>query len=316
LASRFNYTAVENADGVWLENGLNEPAFEHCRVTAATVPSARSILERYVDEYSASPEYVVHYSTCLKLLSGLAKDVSLDQIEFFKRGIMFCPRIKLTELFEEGIAPIFFGVFSDGEIIIVRTRLGYWERNGFKRALYTAALYPDQIANGEISRFASLQNWNRLEPDNFLSVILRIAQYLFFPYVSGFMASHGIGLRIVFIPSRPFEHARLAFPSDWMDFLRADTELAEEHTVHFQSSKSSSLNSELLVGEDDFCGQIIRALRNTQHGYLTRGDKYSNRPARFLSMIDGNTPDNLPTLALTWVLALLASPNKFIGNPS
>jgi hypothetical protein len=494
LATRFNYTAVENADGVWLENRIDEPPFEHCRVTAATVPSARSLLERYVAEYSSSPEYVVHYSKCLELLSGLAKDVSLDQIEFFKRGIMFCPRIKLRELFENAIAPIFFGVFSDGEIIIVRTRVAYWRLNGFKRVLYTAALYPDQVANGEISTFGSLQKWNRLEPDNFLSVVLRIAQYLFFPYVAGFTASHGIGLKIVFIPSHPFEYTRPPFPSDWMDFLRADTELAEEHTVHSQPSKdlfekpsrsiygkyaftnspsrtntiellewaigaanqivsrqydvtnfsskdvpeevdpvygqeythslmhvlrdgasiiaqdsryrnkattfriadilaalaeqgslqkrqdeffrelfswsagrsntrailyetevgalktfadtsdlvyqaikttildsifiankrqgqeviikSPSLNSEHLIGEDEFCVQTIRALRNTQHGYLTRGDRYSNRPARFLSMIDGNTPDDLPTLGLTWVLALLASPSKFIGDPS
>jgi hypothetical protein len=80
--------------------------------------------------------------------------------------------------------------------------------------------------------------------------------------------------------------------------------------------KSSSLGSELPLGEDEFCTRTIRALRNTQHGYLTRGDRHSSRPARFLSMVDGNTPDELPGLALTWVLALLASPNHFIGEPS
>jgi hypothetical protein len=111
LASAFDYTAVENADGVWLEKKLDEAAFEHCRVTAATVPSARPLIERYVAEHTSSPEYVVHYSNCLELLSGLAKVVSPDQIEFFKRGIMFCPRIKFSELFEKAIAPIFWSVF-------------------------------------------------------------------------------------------------------------------------------------------------------------------------------------------------------------
>ena len=307
------------------------------------------------------------------------------------------------------------------------------------------------------------------------------------------MASNGVGLKIVFIPSRPFEHTRPSFPSDWMDFLRADTELAEESTVHslpakdlfekpkrsiygkyvFDNSpshkntielldwaihsanntiarlydvtnfsskdaseeidpvygqeythslmhvlrdaasiiaqdsryrnkattfriadilaalaeqgslqkrqdeffrqlfswnsgrlntkailydtglaalkmfadasdqiyktlktsildsifipnkrqgeevniKSASLLSEQLLSEDEFCGQTLRALRNAQHGYLTRGDRNSNRPARFLSIIDGNTPDELPTLALTWTLTLLASPSRFIGDP-
>ena len=36
LASRFNYAGIENAEGVWLENKLDEPAFELFRVTPAT----------------------------------------------------------------------------------------------------------------------------------------------------------------------------------------------------------------------------------------------------------------------------------------
>ncbi len=78
--------------------------------------------------------------------------------------------------------------------------------------------------------------------------------------------------------------------------------------------KKSSLKTEQLTGEDEFCGHVLRALRNTQHGYFTRRDK-SFRPSRFLSLIDGNTPDDFPTLGLAWTLALLASPSDFIGDP-
>jgi hypothetical protein len=309
--------------------------------------------------------------------------------------------------------------------------------------------------------------------------------------VSGFIAGHGIGLKIVFIPAQPFEHTRQFFPADWMDFLRSDTELALEssprpepvnelfekpqrsiygkyvftsppsadsikelmtwairaanalvtklndvtnftvadspeiidpvygqeyshsvmHVLRDAASiiaedsryrnkattfrmadilsalsehgslkkrpdeffrnlfgeacneqirrildgtgitalqafadttdniyknlkkvvmdsviipskrhgdkvsvKTSSLDSERLLDEDEFRGQVLRALRNTQHGYFSRGDS-SMRPSRFLSLIDGNTPDDFPTLGLAWTVALLAAPAGFIGEP-
>jgi hypothetical protein len=73
------------------------------------------------------------------------------------------------------------------------------------------------------------------------------------------------------------------------------------------------LGSENLETEDEFTGNVIRALRNTHHGYLTRGDP-NFRPSRYLSLIDGNTRDDLPTIALAWLLAFLESPETIIGN--
>ena len=58
----------------------------------------------------------------------------------------------------------------------------------------------------------------------------------------------------------------------------------------------------------------MRALRNTHHGYLTRGD-LRNRPSRYLSITTGNTPNSLSALPGYWALALLGNPSSFIGLP-
>jgi hypothetical protein len=490
LAQKFGYNTMEVENGICLENTRNEPAFEFVRITPSNIADAKPILERYQNEYSRAGEYVIEYSRCLKLLARIANDLSLENVEFFIRGITFCSRLKLPQLFDEAIAPIFFGTFTAGEIIVVRTSLICWGRSSFQRCLYAFSHYPDAVTNQEINSFESLRKWNRVEADDFLSVILHLAQYLFFPYVSGFIAGHGIGLKLIFIPSQPFEHTRQLFPADWMDFLRSDTELAQEsgppsktanelfekpqrsiygkyvfssppsanstkelmgwaigaanalvtrlndvtnftvadsheiidpvfgqeyshsfmHILRdavsiiaedsryrnkattfrmadiisalaengslkkrpdeffrylfsdackqqirrildgtgiaalqafadtsdniYQNLKkvvidsviipnkrqgdkisvrTSSLDSERLLDEDAFKGQVLRSLRNTQHGYFSRGDS-SMRPSRFLSLIDGNTPDDFPTLGLVWTVALLASPAEFIGE--
>jgi len=79
--------------------------------------------------------------------------------------------------------------------------------------------------------------------------------------------------------------------------------------------KDNQLVSENIENPDEFTGNVLRTLRNTHHGYLTRGDQ-SFRPSRYLSLIDGNTSDDFPTLSLAWLLALLESPEALIGNPS
>ena len=65
-----------------------------------------------------------------------------------------------------------------------------------------------------------------------------------------------------------------------------------------------------------FCGNLIRALRNTHHGYFTRADRTGSRPSRYFSISTGELPDDLPSLAFLWLLLLLDSQETFIGNPS
>jgi hypothetical protein len=492
ISHQFGYAAVEKESAVWLSNSLHDPPFQSVRITSSNIADAAPILDAYEKEYSSTPEIVIPYDRCLKLLANIAVKISPDNVELFKRGIMFCPRLKLTQLFQEGVAPIFFGSFGGGEIFIVKTTFAYWKRAGFNRVLYTLSHYPDSVLGGEVEGLASLRHWNRIEADEFLSVILQIVIHLFFPYVSGFTTGHGLGLHFVFIPTQPFEYTRPLFPADWMDFMRAATELGEERGASLQdpenmfkksprsvygkyvfeiapsfavtnelvdwaiksanvtvarlhdvtnfltgmseqtvdpvyaqeyshscmhvlrdaasiicedsryrnkattfriadilsaiaeqgslrnpqgeffrglfscatgkltikqilystgitalktfadvadaiydnlkntlvasicipgkrqlagiSVRTASLDSEAILNENEFSGMVLRALRNTQHGYFTRADR-SVRPSRFLSLVDGNTPDDFPTLAIAWILALLASPSDFVGDP-
>lgn len=63
-----------------------------------------------------------------------------------------------------------------------------------------------------------------------------------------------------------------------------------------------------------FTSNVIRALRNTHHGYLTRNDQ-GKRPARYLSMINGNIPDVFGSLTLVWLVCLIQDRDTFIGKP-
>jgi len=58
--------------------------------------------------------------------------------------------------------------------------------------------------------------------------------------------------------------------------------------------KSRDLSTENVEDMNIFCGNLIRALRNTNHGYFTRGDKEKSRPARYFSISTGELPDDLP----------------------
>lgn len=162
LAPRFGYNAMEQENGVCLENSLSEPAFEFVRITPSNIGDAKPILERYQTEYSKAGEYIVEYSRCLKLLARIANELSPETVEFFTRGITFCTRLKLPQLFDEAIAPIFFGTFTAGEIVIVRTSFMYWGRSSFQRSLDALSHYPDAIINQEINSFESLSRWNIL----------------------------------------------------------------------------------------------------------------------------------------------------------
>jgi hypothetical protein len=492
VISTHGYSGIETPNGISINNSLHDRPFEFIRISKSNISDAQNILDKYKDEHAKFMEIQTSHSESLKLIRNFQGDLSPEKIELFKRGITFCPRTELTKLFEQEAAPQFFKLFSDGEIILIKISYDYNKRAAINRFLYTFSQYPDAITNDRLDHFDSLRKWNTLEPNYFLSIILGISQYLFYPYVSSFTANHGIRLVFLFIPSTPFKNIRPFFPKDYIDFLSSDTEMAQEHSKPIKSAddlfkkpersiyskyvfesppqfsetkeliewtlqsankavmrlydvtnfndenspdtvdpvysqeythsfmhalkdaasiivsdssyrnkatcfrvadilatmarygslrkdegeffqglfrcdvgkpmlksilhntgvkalkdaadvaegiydnlkktilefiyvpnkrrtstvcvKDSSLSSEQTISEDQFCGSVLRTLRNTQHGYLTRGDK-SLRPSRFLSLIDGNTPDDFPTLAIAWILALLASPKDLIGDP-
>ena len=62
----------------------------------------------------------------------------------------------------------------------------------------------------------------------------------------------------------------------------------------------------------EFTANVIRALRNAHHGYLSVLDK-SRRPSRYLALVSGETPETLSYLGVLFALALLAGPEAIIG---
>jgi hypothetical protein len=63
-----------------------------------------------------------------------------------------------------------------------------------------------------------------------------------------------------------------------------------------------------IVSTNDYLTNMIRELRNTYHGYYTRG--FNN----YLSISTGNTPDSLPIIGVLTYLAFLARPDLFINR--
>src|SRR3989338_2031450 len=80
ILPKYDYRGAENVRGGWLGSILNEPEVASIKVTPSTVPDALPFLDRCLTEYSIAPEYVTYYSECLKLLSGIASEISLENM--------------------------------------------------------------------------------------------------------------------------------------------------------------------------------------------------------------------------------------------
>ena len=79
--------------------------------------------------------------------------------------------------------------------------------------------------------------------------------------------------------------------------------------------RDKSLASEREETPDEFTANVVRALRNTHHGYMTVGDR-QNRPSRYLALVTGALPDTMTYIGILTGLALLADPLVMIGRPS
>ena len=75
--------------------------------------------------------------------------------------------------------------------------------------------------------------------------------------------------------------------------------------------RDRELTSEVEIPTPEFTSEVMRAYRNAHHGYFTTGDR-SNRPSRYLFLVDGNLPVEMSALSVIWWLAYLADP-KFVG---
>lgn len=78
--------------------------------------------------------------------------------------------------------------------------------------------------------------------------------------------------------------------------------------------RNKSLTREVVEPLDEFAANVVRALRNAHHGYLTAHDR-SSRPARYLSLVDGSIPNEVSLIAAYWVWCTVTSPEVVLGRP-
>jgi len=100
---------------------------------------------------------------------------------------------------------------------------------------------------------------------------------------------------------------------DLHDTIRNSVWVKSKLTERGVMVKNKDLTAEREEPTADFVTNVVRALRNAHHGYLSTSDT-SNRPSRYLALVTGNTPDSMAYLGTLWALALVASPEEMLGR--
>jgi hypothetical protein len=76
--------------------------------------------------------------------------------------------------------------------------------------------------------------------------------------------------------------------------------------------RDRNLTTERNEDINSFTANVMRALRNAHHGYLTKQDP-GFRPSRYLFLVTGDVPDSLSYLPILWWLCFLASPKDMVN---
>jgi len=92
------------------------------------------------------------------------------------------------------------------------------------------------------------------------------------------------------------------------------------NSVYVNKKKTSSgilvldnrLSAEQVESHPEFTANVIRALRNTNHGYLSKNDR-GLRPSRYLALVDGNVPEAFARLGTLLALAAVVDPQTMFG---
>jgi hypothetical protein len=76
--------------------------------------------------------------------------------------------------------------------------------------------------------------------------------------------------------------------------------------------RDRTLSSENVESNEDFSANVVRSLRNTHHGYLTKNDR-SLRPSRYLALVDGTLREGFARLGPLLALAAAVAPETMFG---
>lgn len=94
----------------------------------------------------------------------------------------------------------------------------------------------------------------------------------------------------------------------WMTYRRKPSGV---QTRHWDKTSKSFQENPSLYSEDEFVGEIVRAIRNTHHGYISDHDK-RRRFAIFVSMHTGQLPDEFTAIPQLIWLAVIQDPESTI----
>lgn len=78
-------------------------------------------------------------------------------------------------------------------------------------------------------------------------------------------------------------------------------------SVNGVAVRNKNRTQEVIEPLEQFAANILRAMRNAHHGYLTSNDERA-RPARYLSLVDGSIPNAVTFLGSFWALCALIAP--------
>jgi hypothetical protein len=169
----------------------------------------------------------------------------LAGITRFCSSIFWCPQRQLPRFFSESIAPLFFGTYPNGRIVVVRPSIVYAQRLTLTKYLYSLSQYPDVPLQEwtESKGFLTLTSWGRLEPWYLAPKVMAIAANLFYPYITFFKATNFSNIFFLFVPETPLVFNRDDVSFTWRDVIIRDAALAEEYR---------RLDKEELTGDLDY----------------------------------------------------------------
>lgn len=233
LATRYTQAALKFGWQVKTEGNVcklesstrdNRPPFQQFIATQTRELNYNDIIEAY-SKYPFIQDYIskesgggIGYDECFRLTAKIGEEISAKNVEFFIRGIFFCPFGRLKDLLSN-VEVLFFGLFPKGQIRINIINNDFQLNYHLIKFGHIIQSYPEFCNSLEKQRGCPvLEKWTNFELGEFIRTNLTLANYFFPPFVTGFMSGHQLGMIIEFIFDKPVKY-QLIWGEHWLDFI-------------------------------------------------------------------------------------------------
>ena len=115
------YEIEYNENGAFINSPEICDPFRYICIRSSNIEDAQEIIASYITDYSAYKEYSYQYDECIKRVNRIKKPATANDIQYFKSGILHCPRNNLIDFYCKEVAPRFFSCYPEGYIIIANT---------------------------------------------------------------------------------------------------------------------------------------------------------------------------------------------------